>query len=140
MQFSKEMTPKCGETCPISERRKMSGILSRLWLSWFFRSFPEKVWKPPRFGNPPQFSGPADKSRQNFGRPLLAVPSWKLPTQRKEKENKQQMEPFADLHLFLETYPEIEKFILARTHEKTKKNIPPCTKEPFSRLNISFSV
>ena len=30
--------PKYGENCPISKRRKMRKILSRLWLSWFFRS------------------------------------------------------------------------------------------------------
>ena len=38
VQFSKEMAPKCGETCPISGQRKKHRILSRLWLSWFFRS------------------------------------------------------------------------------------------------------
>ena len=38
VQFNKEITPKCGENCPISGRRKRRKILSRLWLSWFFRS------------------------------------------------------------------------------------------------------
>ena len=38
MQFSKESAPKSGENCPISGRRKRRSILSRLWLSWFFRS------------------------------------------------------------------------------------------------------
>ena len=29
--------PKCGGNCPISGQRKEHRILSRLWLSWFFR-------------------------------------------------------------------------------------------------------
>ena len=37
VQFSKEMAPKCGENCPLSGRREKCRILSRLWLSWFFR-------------------------------------------------------------------------------------------------------
>ena len=38
VQFSKEVAPKCGESRVISRRRKKRRILSRLWLSWFFRS------------------------------------------------------------------------------------------------------
>ena len=41
LQFRKEIAPKCGENCPISERRKKRRILSRLWLLWFFFFDPE---------------------------------------------------------------------------------------------------
>ena len=40
MQFSTDIGPKCGENGPISGRRTKLGILSRLLLSWFFRSRP----------------------------------------------------------------------------------------------------
>ena len=43
VQFRKEIAPKCGEW-PISGRRKMRKILSRLWLSWFFRSRCSGFW------------------------------------------------------------------------------------------------
>ena len=36
-KFSKDITPKCGEICPLSGWRRMHKIPSRLWLSWFFR-------------------------------------------------------------------------------------------------------
>ena len=45
VQFSKEMGPKYGEICPISGRRKKRRILSRLWLSWFFRSRGNYLWQ-----------------------------------------------------------------------------------------------
>ena len=36
MEFNEEITPKCGENCPISGQRKKCRILSHLWLSWVF--------------------------------------------------------------------------------------------------------
>ena len=38
VKIGKEIARKRGENCPISRRRKSRRILSRLWLSWFFRS------------------------------------------------------------------------------------------------------
>ena len=67
---------KCGENCPTSERSKRRRILSRFWLSWFFRSrglfwlHNAKI----RWKNPPE-NRPAENKKSAGARPPRNSPA-----------------------------------------------------------------